>query len=662
MSTRIGSAEVPDYSGFQFGNYCLHIADRALTREGRLIALPPKVFDTLMVLVERRGRVVEKEEMMQRIWPDTFVEEANLSVNISTLRKSLGEEVGEARFIETIPKRGYRFVAEVKLLYAESTDWLPPRQTQALPFLRDVTALQTPALGSQDEREATSTPLSWSDRLKRQKSLPLLLALALILSFSAIAYKAQLQSSRTRRPIAIAVLPFQNLRPDGETDFLKLSLPNSLISRLSQADGVKVRPTASIVKYLDKELDLKIIAEELHADYLLLCTYSREADDIKLSPQLIKAREDEVLWAEEIRIPYNRLASVETILRDRISAALKVTPPTDKRPGRDPQDLQAFEFYLRGIDRLLAEDFTIAIEMLNQAVALDPGYAPAWMQLGRAYTAHASTQFGGKSEYEKATMAYDRVLQLDPDNLEVAVFQANLFTDTNRVELAVPLLRKAIAADSEQARAHWVLSYAYRYGGLLKESLDEGEQARRLDAGLKLTRATFNAYLYTGQYEKFLATLPREPTQAFTFFYRGFAYYHLKEWERAIQDFDHAYRLDSTLLQTQIGKALSYALEGRTQSARALLEETERTVEQQGLMDGEGIYKLAQAYEAINEHQAALRVLRRSIERGFFCYAYFVRDPLMDHLHSDAQYQALMAQAKSRSEIFQQQFAANPEP
>jgi DNA-binding winged helix-turn-helix (wHTH) protein/tetratricopeptide (TPR) repeat protein len=650
---RLVALEDRSDSGFQFLDYSLDVSGRYLSRNNRIIPLPPKVFDTLLVLVEKRGRVVEKEELMQRIWPDTFVEEANLSVNISALRKVLGEKVGESRFIETIPKRGYRFVAEVSAIPVEEADLVTRRKPEAVAFLREVSGPEAAVADS----TLRKTP-SRRERIGRHKSLLLMLAFSLV--FSIIIYKSFLQPKRESRPFTIAILPFQNLKPDSETDFLKISLPDSVISRLSQVRGVKVRPTASIVKYLGHDINPKSVAEELRADFLLLCNYVKEGDELKFSPQLIDARADEVVWSDEIRIPYTRLASVKTILKERITEALKVAPIGEKRLAQDPQDPEAFEFYLRGIDRILAEDFSIAIEMLSQATEIDPNYAPAWMQLGRAYTAYASTQFGGKTEYEKAAMAYDKVLQIDPENLDVLVFQANLFTDTNQVEQAVPLLRRVIAADPEQARAHWVLNYAYRYGGMIKESIEEGEQAFRLDPALKLTRATFNSYLYTGQYEKFLATLPKEPNKAFTFFYRGFAYYHLKDKERAISDFERAYQMDASLLQTQVGKALSYALEGRKRQAEALLRETERNVEQQGLMDGEAIYKVAQAYEAIGEHQAALRVLRLSIERGFFCYSYFIGDPLMENLRADLGYQALLAQAKIRAEAFQRQFGGNP--
>src|SRR5262249_24036735 len=156
-----------------------------------------------------------------------------------------------------------------------------------------------------------------------------------------------------------------------------------------------------------------------------------------------------------------------------------------------------------------------------------------------------------------AQAAFEKALALQPTQLEASVFTANWLTDTGRVEESVPLLRRALQTNSGNAEVHWELGYAYRFAGMLRESEAECEKARELDPGVKLTSSALNAYLYLAQYDRFLQSLPNTNDTAFVLFYRGFAEYHKGNTEAASRDFDRAYELDSILLHTHVGKALS---------------------------------------------------------------------------------------------------------
>jgi tetratricopeptide (TPR) repeat protein len=344
------------------------------------------------------------------------------------------------------------------------------------------------------------------------------------------------------------------------------------------------------------------------------------------------------------------------VAENHIMGTAKLSLYKKKQVEQQPTNPEAFEYYSSGSRRYENEDFPVAIDLLNQSIRIDPTYVAAWIQLGRAYIAKASTQSGGREDYEKAGNAFDQALTIDPNNLDALVFKANLLTDTNQPEDAVNLLQKVIDIDPDHARAHWVLGYAYRYGGMLVEADEESHLAFQLDPKLKLTRATFNAFLYWGWYERFLYTLPKE-NSSFNLFYRGFAYFHLKDWQKAISNFDRAYQLDRTSPQIQIGKALSLFLSEHHQEAKEMLLQTEQEVEQKGVADGETIYKLAQAYAVVGDNQSTLRTLRRSIEKGFFCYPYFQVDPLMVSLRGESEFKALIQMARTRSESFRQQFA-----
>jgi tetratricopeptide (TPR) repeat protein len=293
--------------------------------------------------------------------------------------------------------------------------------------------------------------------------------------------------------------------------------------------------------------------------------------------------------------------------------------------------------------------------MLEKSTAIDPKYALAWAYLGAAYTSDAAFEFGGRDQYDKARAAYERALSLQPAQLEAKIFLANLLIDTGKVEQAVPLLREALKTNPNHAEAHWELGYAYRFAGMLEESVAECERARQLDPLVKSNGSALNSYLYLGQYDKFLRSLPDLNDSAFVVFYRGFGEYYQKKWEQAARDFDRAFMLDPSLY-VQIGKALSDSIAHRDAEGLEILRSLETKIEERGVGDPEAMYKIAQAYNALGDKASALRTLRLSIEGGFFCYPYFTTDPLLNGLRNEPEFTTLLNMAHLRHEAFKKSF------
>jgi tetratricopeptide (TPR) repeat protein len=225
---------------------------------------------------------------------------------------------------------------------------------------------------------------------------------------------------------------------------------------------------------------------------------------------------------------------------------------------------------------------------------------------------------------------------------------ANLFTDTGRVEQAVPLLRVALKSSPNNAAAHWELGYAYRFGGMLKESVAECELARRLDPEVKINSSALNSYLYLAEYDKFLKSLPANDS-SYILFYREFAEYYKGNKEEAAREFDRAFELTPSLLQAEVGNRLSYGIAHRAGRGLELLRQTEKKIHESGVSDAEGIYKVAQAYAVLGDKDSAVRVLGRSIEGGFFCASYFERDKLLDNLHGDREFEELLVLCPANS-------------
>jgi tetratricopeptide (TPR) repeat protein len=190
---------------------------------------------------------------------------------------------------------------------------------------------------------------------------------------------------------------------------------------------------------------------------------------------------------------------------------------------------------------------------------------------------------------------------------------------------------------------------------MLQESLAECEKARQNNPQVKINSSALNSYLYLGEYEKFLQSLPVNDS-VYIVFYHGFGEYYLNNRDQAAQDFDRAYKGDPSLLPAMVGKALSYSIKHDNARGLALLKQTEEKIEERGVSDAEGMYKVAQAYSVLGDKAAALHMLSHSIEGGFFCYPYFVRDPLLQSLRNEPEFQSLMKQAQQRHAQFQTMF------
>ncbi|MDR3698730.1 MAG: protein kinase [Candidatus Sulfopaludibacter sp.] len=487
----------------------------------------------------------------------------------------------------------------------------------------------------------------------------LLLALALVIATLA----GYLWWSRSARPPApgvrsLAILPFRNLKPDPATDFLGFSLADAAITKLGYVSSLTLRPSSAVESYRNRTVDPRKAAAELNVNTLLTGAYLKDGDDLRITTQLIDVRADRVIWRDTIDIKYEKLLTVEDRVARQIIAGLELTlSPAEAShvqfAGRIDQS--AYEQYLRGVDLYAMNDYLSAIHVLRESARMEPNYALTWAHLGRAYSANASLQFGGREQYAQAQAAYEKALALEPALLEPRIWMANLLTDTGRVEQSVPLLRDVLAINPNSAEAHWELGYAYRFAGMLDDSVREGELARRIDPEVKINNSALNSYFYRGQYDAFLASLP-DIDSVYILFYRGLGEYYKRDYAAATAHWDRAFSRDPSLLQAEIGEALADAIRRHYAAGINLLRGTESKIDTRGVTDAEGIYKVSQAYAALGDRPSALRLLRRSVEGGFFCYPYLISDPLLETLHGDRRFEQLKELARRRHEQFRYRF------
>lgn len=656
-STALAAITLETKALYEFGSFQFDPADHLLLSAGNPVSLTPKAFEILFVLVQNGNRLTTKEWLMNKVWPNSFVEEANLTVNISALRKVLGETPDGQQYIETVPKKGYRFVVPVTEVQDESL----PIPDQSVSSRSDAIV---PPIAAQLEDIPVGKTLREANAnqalLHRSGILALSFLLSLLFGLSYFVVRGGFaRTQAAEHPRRLAVLPFQNLQGNPNDDFLGFSLANAVITKLGYVSELAVRPSDAVQKYKTQTIDIPKVAKDLNVDTLLTGTYLREGDDLRITSQLIDVKTQNLLWKGAFDLKYEKLLTVQDSVAQQIIKGLELTlsPSEVERLKHDEAvNPLAYEYYLRGIDLYSKSEFLVAIKMLEKSAELAPDYALTWANLGRSYTANASFQFGGGEQYRKAQAAFERTLSLQPDQIDARIYMANMFTDTGRVEKAVPLLREALKTNPNHAEIHWELGYAYRFSGMLQQSISESERARQLDPGVKLNSSTLNGYLYFGQYDKFLGSLPKTDESALLVFYRGFGEYYKNDCAKAAKDFDHAFELDHSLFQAQLGKALSFGIQHQDSESAEILRSLEKKINERRVGDPEAIYKIAQAYAMLGDKSSALRVLKQSIENGFFPYPYFATDPLLDRLRNENEFSRLMSAARQRHELFKAAF------
>jgi DNA-binding winged helix-turn-helix (wHTH) protein/TolB-like protein len=642
---------------YEFCSFRFDPDNRVLQRAGGPISLTPKALEVLLVLVQNGSQLTTKEELMSRVWGDSFVEDANLTVTISALRRQLGDAPEGQQYIETVQRSGYRFGVPVQLTSSgpRVADEHLPLTVQAGPQAAAVDTSLSPT---------TLTPINASREPHSIRTrgwiISVIAAVLLLLLAATYMHRSRSRSDQISPHVRrLAILPFQNLQENEASDFLGFSLADAIITKLGYVQSLTVRPSYSVRKYRGQAGDIAKIASELNVDTLLTGTFLHQGDDLRIACQLVEVKTESILWKGAFDLKYDNLLTVQDRVAQEVIRGLEITlsaSETQRLKMDEAVSPLAYEYYLRGVDDYSRGEFLMAVKMLERATELAPRHALSWANLGKSYSAIASFQSGGIEQYRKAEAALEQALRLQPDGIDSHIYMANLLTDTGRVERAVPLLREALRTNSNNAETHWELGYAYRFAGLLPESITECEQARKLDPVVKLNSSAMNGYLYTGQYDRFLESLPKGSNAALIVFYRGLGEYYKHDWQQAEEDFNHAFELDRTVLQAQIGHTIALGMRHQQSEAVTELEALERRIDEHGTVDPEALYKVAQAHAILGSKQAALRVLKQSIANGFFPYPYLQNDPLLDPIRGEAGFAQLLNSARQRHEAFKSRF------
>ncbi|MGA8775680.1 MAG: winged helix-turn-helix domain-containing protein [Terriglobales bacterium] len=382
---------------YEFGPFQLDSGERVLRRGQDRIDLPPRVFDTLVALAESDGRLLTKDELMDRVWPDSAVEENNLTQAIYLLRRLLQDGENGNRYIETVPKRGYRFVATVR---ETSKDASGPHSAVA-DAAESADLAQRPSASQASTPAASPVSISTaSSRSGWHRALPAILIIGLVLALAAALTYLALPRLRSHQlaahPHALAVLPLQNLSKDAGQDYFVDGFTEELVTDIAQIRSLRVISRTSTMVYKGTKKPLPEIARELHVDLILEGSVIRDGNRVRVTAQLINAPTDTHLWAQTYESTINDILDIQSQISRSIAddVRLDLSPEEKQRLASVPTvDPEAHDLYLKAsyqFAQQTPDSLRQSLSLYQAAVAKDPSFAMAY--LGIAQTEASLTQ------------------------------------------------------------------------------------------------------------------------------------------------------------------------------------------------------------------------------------------------------------------------------
>ena len=631
-----------DNHSYEFGRFRLKIAERLLLREGEIVPLTPKVFDILVALVENGGQVVAKDDLMKRVWPNTFVEEGNLTQNISLLRKALGETPGGVQFIETVPRRGYRFVAETSETWDDEVHSGNGHR-------------ETTLEGTLEENTLASAPLVSNSNAANQavglKRTPLFAMAAgvVVIGILGLVYftgwgKAESESSIQ----SIAVLPFIDESSDPDAQYINDKIAESLINSLSKLPQLRVVPRSVVAGYKGKEIDPRKVGQELNVRAVVTGRMRRHGDIISIQADLIDLDNVAQLWGQH----YDHKLSDVLLVQDDISRDIFENLRL-KLNVEEKKQLEAYRLYLKGRNawnKRTGDALQQAIEFFNQAIAIDPNYGEAYAGLADCY--NMLVVYGRlkpKEGFPKAKDAATKALEIDESSAEahssMAFIKFRWDWDRSATERE---FQTAIKLKPAYAPAHqWYSSYLVAVERF-DEAIAEAKRTEELEP-FSFVASSHLGWIYylSGQNDKAIEQcrkiLEMDPSSFPARRYLGLAYEAKGMYAEAIAEFQTGVKLSgSPLMLALLGHA--YAASGKTAEAKQVLNDLQQLQEQRYVSP----YTVAAIYAGLGDQDQAFKWLETAVEERDIWLMNLKVDPVFAKLRSNRQYTDLLARIRLR--------------
>lgn len=617
---------------YEFGPFHLDVDHHLLLRQGQPVPLTPKAIETLLVLLANSGRVVDKRELMDLVWSDTFVEEGTLVQNIFTLRKALGDIGGGQHYIETVPRRGYCFVATV----TESRD-------DSRVVVMEERALAEITIEEQEDMAGPPELVeSGNRRLRRAKRIRNA-ALAASLGLAAVAVALWLavghsnRSSSGKRFASLAVLPFKQIGPQEIDEYLGLGIADALITRLGATRRILVRPTNSVRKYSASSGDPLAAGRELGVDAVLDGNLQKDGDRLRVTVQLLSISDGATVWTAKYDESVSDILQMQDSISRQVASAVGIeltTRETQALTRRYTQDNEAYQAYLKGRyfwNKRTSDSTKKAKQYFRQAIAIDPNYALAYAGIAEALI------FGWRATDFRDAQAYaSRALEIDPSLPEAFTSKAVAHLHLAEWADAESAFARAIELDPDNANTHvWYSSYC-RARGRIQEGITEAKRAVDLDPVSVVNNLAYGVSLYVArQYDDALAqyqkTLEIDPSDGWSRLRLAEIYTMMGRFNDALAEYQMAGTPGTGTKPLRVAYAL--ALAGRRDDARQILSEDKEPPS----------YDTALLLIALGEQDRAFKILDRVVERGDANFSSYAKlDPKLDAVRSDSRFLRLL--------------------
>jgi TolB-like protein/DNA-binding winged helix-turn-helix (wHTH) protein/cytochrome c-type biogenesis protein CcmH/NrfG len=580
---------------YEFGPYRVDTEEKVLVRDGQALPIPPKDLDTLLVLIERAGHIVGKDELLEKVWPGVFIEENNLARRIFNLRQVLGESPDGQQYIETVPKRGYRFIGILRE-QSEVADSSAP--TPAISKLPAVAAI-----------EPRRTPLLW--------------VLATVLLVVALLVAQRYWQSRNSPPqrVMLAVLPFENLSGDTNQDYFADGLTEEMIAQLGQVQPSRLGVIArtSIVRYKHTKEPIAKIGQELGVGYVVEGSVRRGGGRVRITAQLIQAAQQTHVWAETYERPLDDVLGIQREIAQKITGSLSIELlPAGTASDANPHlNLESYDKYLLGLHELgqgTRESVTKAIQYFQEAIEKDPRDARLYSALSQAYNAETTYYNSPAEVMPRAKEAALRAVELDPSlaSAHVKLGYVHLFFDWDW-PAAEKEYRRALEINPSSSEAQ--LGYANYLGtlGRFDEALSRVQQAYLYDPlAVESRNEALWIYYFSGRMpetiEQCRKTIEMEPAAGTPYIVLAMAYAQMGKRAETLRAAEDAVRF-ADFPSGNATTASALAQVGEKIKARHLLDRALEQAKRQYVCR----FIVATAYAELDDDEKALE----SLQQGF---------------------------------------------
>lgn len=614
---------------YEFGPFRLDAVERKLLRANQIVALTPRAFDTLYLLVRNSGHVLEKDQLMRVLWPGTFVEEGSLSNHIFLLRKALGDSQA---LIETVPRRGYRFVGAVRQVSV--LDAAPAGNPPEVGTLC-ITSVRTKAQRPSRRRTALATVAA---------------AMMVCLAGAGWLYRA---TRGTETIDSVAVLPFVNATADPETEYLSDGITESLIDSLSQLPHLKVMSRDAAFRYKDKETDARSVGRELGVRAIFKGRVTQSGDSVTIATELIDARDNSHIWGQRYIRKQRDVFGLQQEIAKEMAIALRLRPTSaeQNRLARNyTPNPDAYQDYLRGRyfwQQTGRVGLNKGAEYFQQAIAKDPGYAQAYDGLADCYIWLAVFGFSSPQEaYPKAKEAALKSLEIDNTFAEahtsLARIKAEYDWDWSGAERE---FQRALELNPGYSTAYLWHGSVLATMGRPEDAIANYRRSLELDPLSPIINGSLGqAFYYTRRYDDAIEqeqkTLELDPNLGLARSYLAYAYLFKSMKKETIDECEKRLIITQRHVWAIANCAYTYAVLGRRADAQKLLGELNE-VSSERFVPADA---MAQVYTGLGEKAKAFEWLEKGYERhslGLGGVALKV-DPVWDPLRGDPRFAELL--------------------